>query len=94
MNNYDAVANATREYWRKNDKKQVVAIFDQKYSHEKEWEHLRVFIDYDDRHDDTVIFDYDFCEGQTDIKNLKIVSLDEILDVYEEREKIYGDTIL
>lgn len=85
MNTYDIVADKVRSFWKETYPQDVVAFFFQKYSFESEWEYCRELIyphgsdDYD-----TVIFHSDFCEGQTEIKNIKIVPLDEIIESYDK----------
>lgn len=85
MDSYDIVAEMVRCFWKKTYPQTVVAFFRQKYDFESEWEYHEELI-YPHGSDDyeTVIFHSDFCEGQTDVKDVKIVPLEEILDFYSE----------
>ena len=82
-NSYDVVADAIREYWKTNYPRTVIAFFYQKYKHDNEWEwceelaECHAFNDYE-----TVIFQNDFCEGQTCVKDILIVPLDDIVEYY------------
>lgn len=87
MNSYDIIANAVREYWKKDYPTDVVAFFYQKYEFEgdDEWEWCEELI-FPKGSDDweTVIFQNDFCEGQTCVKDITIVELDKITSYYAE----------
>lgn len=87
MNSYDIIANAVREYWKRNYPTDVVAFFHQKYEFESddEWEWCEelVFPQGSDNWE-TVIFQNDFCEGQTCVKDITIVELDKITSYYAE----------
>lgn len=87
MNSYDIIANAVREYWERNYPTDVVAFFYQKYEFERddEWEWCEelVFPQGSDNWE-TVIFQNDFCEGQTCVKDITIVELDKITSYYAE----------
>ena len=85
MDNYDIVADKVRSFWKETYPQVVIAFFFQKYNFESEWEYCTELIyphgsdDYD-----TVIFHTDFWEGQTEIKDIKILPLDEIIEFYEQ----------
>ena len=84
MDSYDIIENAVREYWKQTGSPhEVVAFFYQKYENESEdkWEYLQELVW--ERYDE-VYFLNDFCEGQTCVKDIKIVSLDEVLECYGE----------
>ena len=84
MDSYDIVENAVKEYWKQTGAPhEVVAFFYQKYENESEdkWEYLQELVW--ERYD-KVYFLNDFCEGQTCVKDIKIVSLDEVLERYGE----------
>lgn len=88
MNNYDIVAKAVREYWNNSIPQTVIAFFYQKYDFEKEWEWCEELITPNGYTDyETVIFENDFWEGQTQIKNITIIPLDEITSFYAEQHK-------
>lgn len=81
---YDIIGNAVREYWKQEGfATDVIVFFFQKYSHEKEWEHCQELVmchsDSDFEH---VEFLSDFCEGQTQVKNIHIMKLDKVTDFY------------
>ena len=83
MNSYDIVEQAVREFWNNSIPEPVIAFFYQRYDNEKEWEWHEELITCTSSYDyETVVFEYDFCEGQTQVKNIKIVSLDEITTYY------------
>lgn len=82
---YDYVGDAVREYWKETGPHDVVAFFYQKYENENEWDDMRELIECNGSDDyETVIFNMDFCEGQTCIKDLVIVSLDDVFDYYSK----------
>lgn len=87
MNSYDIIANAVREYWKRNYPTDVVAFFYQKYEFERddEWEWCEelIFPQGSDNWE-TVIFQNDFCEGQTCVKDITIVELEKITSYYAE----------
>ena len=84
-NTYDYVADAVREYWKETGPQDVVAFFYQKYEHEDEWENMCELIECNSSDNyEKVIFHIDFCEGQTCIKDLFIVPLNDIFDYYSK----------
>lgn len=86
---YDIIADAIRNFWNETGfPEEVVVFFDQKYDYEDRWEHIRCIVSPNSSNDfETVCFDWDFCEGQQDVKDIKIVTLEEVLDKFEEDEK-------
>lgn len=87
-NTYDYVENAVRYYWQSFYPQPVIAFFCQKYDFEDRWEWHEELIECDSDTDyETVTFLNDFCEGQTDIKCLHIVPLNDVLDYYFEHHK-------
>lgn len=88
VNSYDIIATKVREYWKATYPQEVIAFFYQKYDFEEEWEMCRELISPHGSDDyERVIFENDFCEGQTDVKDVHIVSLDEIIDFYTDNIK-------
>lgn len=84
----DIIANHVRNFWNNNYTCDVVVFFKQKYDKEKNWDECYVIaspVSSDDYH--TVEFDTDFCEGQTAVKDVNIVSLDEIIDFYKKNKE-------
>lgn len=85
---YDYVSHAVRSYWKSHYPQPVIAFFYQKYDFEDVWEQCSELIDCESDMDcESVIFENDFCEGQTDIKCLHVVSLNNILNYYFEHHK-------
>jgi hypothetical protein len=90
VNSYDIIAEKVREYWKETYPQDVIAFFYQKYDFESEmeWEWCRELISPHGSDDyERVIFENDFCEGQTDVKDVRIVPLDEIIDFYTDNIK-------
>lgn len=82
-NSYDIIADKVREFWKKNGSDDVIAFFYQKYDHEKYWEwHEELCMSQSDSDYETVEFLNDFCEGQTDVKDVTIVSLSDVTAHY------------
>lgn len=89
MNSYDIVVAKVREYWEQTHPQDVIVFFCQKYSFESEmeWERCRELVtNYAPNDYESVIFENDFCEGQTDVKDVRIVPLDEIIDFYIDNQ--------
>lgn len=85
INSYDIIAEEVRKFWKKTYPQDVIAFFYQKYDYENKWEQCNELISpegYNNYYD--VEFETDFCEGQTDVKDIYIVSLDEILEFYRK----------
>ena len=84
----DIITNAVTEYWNKNGfPDDVIAFFKQKYEFERNYEQ-RAELCMCEASDDyeTVIFLFDFCEGQTDVTDIHIVSLSDVTDFYIENK--------
>lgn len=82
-NTYDYVEDAVRKYWKEHYPMEMIAFFYQKYDFEDEWRRQTELIECDsDRDDGTVIFLNDFCEGETDIKCLHVVPLEDVMEFY------------
>ena len=84
-NSYDFIEEAVREYWYKTYPQDVVAFFYQKYKHETddEWEFMYELIECQNSGDyENMIFHNDFCEGQTCVKGIVIIPLNEVLEYY------------
>lgn len=79
---YDIVADEVISYWNylvNNDlcvDVFYVAHFYQKYEKDNKWEECTEIIECQDGHD--VVFQMDFCEGQTQVKDLSIYALYQI----------------
>lgn len=83
---YDIIAEEVKKFWKSSFPQEVIAFFQQKYEFEndEEWEDHSELVECEGSDCyDTTIFLNDFCEGQTCVKNIKIVPLDEILEFYK-----------
>lgn len=82
---YEIVADEIRKFWRKTYPQTVIAFFDQKYDYESKWEQLNeLAFPISDSDYKNVEYQYDFCEGQTDVRNIHIVSLEEVSEFYRK----------
>lgn len=94
---YDYVAEAVRDYWSKTHPQDMVAFFEQKYDdpYDKEWIKEEEIVMWCGDLTDRLEFLNDFNEGQTMIRNLEVVPLDDVLQFYRqhkiESEKIEYD---
>lgn len=85
MDNYTIIADMVRSFWKATYPQTVIVFFFQKFDFESEWEYCEELVyphgsdDYD-----SVVFHNDFCEGQTEVKDIRIVSLDEIIQFYRD----------
>lgn len=82
MDTYELVGNGVRKFYEEyglTDTTYVVCFFEQKYNFDEDWdkESELAYVKNGD-----VYFDSDFCEGQTEMCNLVIKELYEILDYY------------
>lgn len=83
MTSYDIIADKVRVFWKRSYPRNVIAFFNQKYEHETEWEHHAELVFPESSNDfDTVIFEDDFCEGQTEVCDIMIIPLDRIIEFY------------
>lgn len=83
MNSYEIVEEAVRKFWKENYPQNVIAFFYQKYDYEDSWEWCEELVEccgYNDY--EHMEFFYDFCEGQTCVKDLIIVPLSEVTRLY------------
>ena len=92
MNSYDIIADAVRKYWNKVSQHpcEVIAFFYQRYDFESDndWRfEQELCMPHSSSDFNTVEFLDDFCEGETEVKDIKIVALDDILDYYVENHK-------
>ena len=87
MDSYDVIAGAVKDYWKVNYPQDVVAFFQQKYSWDDKWERCEELVachgiaDYEN-----MTFLSDFCEGQTEVKDVVIIPLREVTAFYYERK--------
>lgn len=91
-NSYDIVEEAVYKLWKKEGYAQdAVAFFYQKYDSEydKEWEWCEELILAPSCGLGTCVeFWHDFCEGQTLVKDLTVVTLDELTSFYAKQHKL------
>lgn len=87
MKSYTIVYNAVKSFWKKTCLQPVVVFFSQKYAFEDDWEKCTE-IAYPDDYCDEVVFEDDFCEGQTEVKDIKIVPVGEIVQFYMDNKKV------
>lgn len=79
------IADAVRKYWNETYPHDVVVFFEQKYEHEFSWDGEWVIATpYSSSNADTVIFNTDFCEGQTEVRGIEIADLDDVIYYYRE----------
>lgn len=84
----EIIADAVRKYWNETYPHDVVVFFEQKYEHEFSWNEEWVIAEpYESSNNDAVIFNTDFCEGQTEVRGIKIADLDDVIDFY----RAYGN---
>lgn len=90
MNSYEIIAEAVRAFWKKNFPQDVIAFFYQKYDFETNWEWCEELIEAEGDSDySNMTFLYDFCEGQTCVKDVTIVPLREVTAYYATNKKLW-----
>ena len=82
---YDIIGEAVRKWWDDRFECDVVVFFEQKYDFEDDscWCQEEVVVEHDGNGGMT--FDWDFCEGQTDVRRIYIDDLNSILKFYRYR---------
>lgn len=84
MGTYDIIAREVRKYWAHTCVQDVIVFFQQKFEWEKDWEHIAVYASpYSSDDAETVCFQWDFCEGQTETRSIRIISFDEAAEIIE-----------
>ena len=79
----DIIKKAIIEYWRESAPQDVIVFFYQKYSHEVEWKFCKELVMANSSYDyDSMTFLNDFCEGQTDVKDITVVPLEDVTSYY------------
>ena len=87
MDSYDVIAEAVKDYWKVNYPQDVVAFFRQKYSWDDKWERCEELVECHGSDDyENMSFLSDFCEGQTEVKDVVIIPLREVTAFYYERK--------
>lgn len=99
---YNIVADKIRAFCQATYYSSVIASFDQSYDG-KEWEHQVEFASFENEDFETVVFDNDWNEGQSHIRNLKVWHLEDGGEVVrckdcdnwnDRRQKRDGDRIV
>lgn len=83
----DIIRNAVRKYWTEESQhpESVVVYFYQKYDFDSDdkWVlHAEYVMPHSSDDFSTVIFEHDFCKGQSDVKDINIVSAEKVFDFY------------
>ena len=87
MDSYDVIAGAVKDYWKVNYPQDVVSFFQQKYSWDDKWERCEELVECHGNDDyENMTFLSDFCEGQTEVKDVVIIPLREVTAFYYERK--------
>lgn len=81
---YEIIGDAVREFWKQEGfADNVIVFFNQKYSNEKEWKHCQELVMCNSDTDfENVTFLFDFCEGQTEVSNIHIKTLEDVVNFY------------
>lgn len=94
MDSYDIIAEAVKGYWKDEYPQDVVVFFQQKYSWDDEWERYEELVEchgFDDY--ENMTFHSDFCEGQTEVKDVVVVPLCEVLMFYSSMQIKLKDSV-
>lgn len=75
---------AVKDFWKNYHPEDVVIYFKQKYEYENDdkWEQVDTIAYYDGANSDNVAFLDDFFEGQTCIKDIHVVNLEDVMEYY------------
>ena len=94
MNSYEIIANEVMEYVEYQTKHDrvidafYIVHFYQKYDWSDKWEECTEIVELVGPPGD-VNFMMDFCEGQTDVKDVTVISLLEIGDILKRFKELY-----
>lgn len=86
MNSEEKLVKIIKEWCSSNYCDSLVVFFKQKHKDEVIYIDVTVLASYD-YDTDIVTFDWDFCEGETDIKDVKIYSLRQVLNYFKDNYK-------
>ena len=87
MDSYDVIVGAVKDYWKVNYPQDVVAFFRQKYSWDDKWERCEELVECHGSDDyENMSFLSDFCEGQTEVKDVVIIPLREVTAFYYKKK--------
>ena len=83
----DIIASKVADFWKEiGYAMDVIVFFLQKYECDKDWEeHEELVMPKGFADFENMTFLNDFCEGQTMVKNIKIVPLDDVVEFYREK---------
>lgn len=90
MNSYDIIREAVMAYWEEQGgfAEDVIVFFEQKYEYEDEWYSEAELVEcHSPNPEDGLTFHNDFCEGQTCVRNIRIVTLEDIIYFYKEEHR-------
>lgn len=81
-NSYDIIGEAVLKFWNHYYPCDVVVFFEQKHEYDdaRYWFKEEVIAEHDGS--GGIIFNWDFCEGQTDVRNIEIDTLESVLQYY------------
>ena len=83
MDSYDVIAEAVKGYWKDEYPQDMIVFFQQKYSWDDEWERCEELVECHGIDDyENMTFLSDFCEGQTEVKDVTVVPLREVTMFY------------
>lgn len=88
---YDIVGEAVKAFWENTGfAEEVIVFFYQKYEWEDRWEWCEELVTCESPNPDesAVVFENDFCEGETCVKNLTIVPLRQVTEYYAEQHRL------
>lgn len=82
---YDIIEEAVTKYWQKSAPQDVIVFFYQKYAHDSGWDFCQELVMANSSFDyESMTFLNDFCEGQTDVKDIIIIPLKDVTLYYAE----------
>lgn len=94
MDSYDIVGEAVHKFWEEEYPCDVVAFFYQKYDFEPDtrWQWCEEVITCTSSDIEYAVIEFldDFCEGQTCVKDIRIVPLHEVISFYTEKHFTEG----
>ena len=91
-NSYDIIGEEVLKFWDKNYPADVVAFFEQKYSFENDskWRAHEELVECTGnplpKDKSPMVFLNDFCEGESDVRNVHIVMLSDLLEEYRKQK--------
>ena len=84
MTTYDIARLGVKKFWEANFRHEpVIVFFEQKYTWRSEWEKIDV-VAYPNEDTNEPVFEWDFCEGQTDFRKMRIVYYDDAMYILRD----------